>query len=234
MRFNTQVTDKTTADYLRIPSQTQQDSLEPFLKDLQKTKGFFLDLNKRDSSSSASASDSGRSESSFEDKNDKSKHQITLERRHRNFQIKKKTEVKYMVIFEILIAFQLCKTFQLGLQCPYGAKCSFAHGYEELRGKILVPTNYKTIRCKQFFEQDYCNYGPRCQFLHKQAIEKTGPSTVGISYVDIFDGMMAAHEYVTSNEEEITNFPAFLEQKINMENYGMRRMPVFEECIEEF
>jgi hypothetical protein len=31
-----------------------------------------------------------------------------------------------------------------------------------------VTNNYKTKRCKQFFESGYCPYGSRCQFLHRE------------------------------------------------------------------
>eukprot|EP01016_Furgasonia_blochmanni_P026666 TRINITY_DN2827_c0_g1_i1.p1 TRINITY_DN2827_c0_g1~~TRINITY_DN2827_c0_g1_i1.p1 ORF type:complete len:252 (+),score=43.08 TRINITY_DN2827_c0_g1_i1:3-758(+) len=73
--------------------------------------------------------------------------------KNKSFLIKKKTE--------------LCKTYDLGLSCKYGDKCSFAHGVKELKAKLHIPINYKTSRCKQYHEEAYCKYGPRCQFLHK-------------------------------------------------------------------
>jgi hypothetical protein len=33
-------------------------------------------------------------------------------------------------------------------------------------------SNYKTKKCKQFFENGFCPYGSRCQFLHRDE-EKT-------------------------------------------------------------
>jgi len=55
----------------------------------------FIPLNKHDSFSSVSTADSPQSESPREGSSPsyKSKHQVNLERRHRNFQVKKKTEV---------------------------------------------------------------------------------------------------------------------------------------------
>ena len=56
----------------------------------------FIPLNKHDSFSSVSTADSPQSQSPREGSSPsyKSKHQANLERRHRNFQVKKKTEVK--------------------------------------------------------------------------------------------------------------------------------------------
>ena len=62
---------------------------------------------------------------------------------------------------------ELCKKFQATGQCPYGYKCRFAHGKEELiiknQGK-----NYKKRFCKSFHETGYCPYGSRCNFRHDE------------------------------------------------------------------
>ena len=62
---------------------------------------------------------------------------------------------------------ELCKKFQATGQCPYGYKCRFAHGKEELviknQGK-----NYKKRFCKSFHEKGYCPYGSRCNFRHDE------------------------------------------------------------------
>lgn len=58
--------------------------------------------------------------------------------------------------------------YQLGLECPYGDRCSFAHGIKELKQKSFVSERYKTIRCTKFHKNSYCHYGPRCQFIHRQ------------------------------------------------------------------
>lgn len=54
----------------------------------------------------------------------------------------------------------------MGSTCPYGDKCSFAHGKEELRTKSNVSQKYKTKNCRMYYEQGYCRFGPRCQFKH--------------------------------------------------------------------
>jgi len=98
MRLSSAISNNNSGSFLKAHSQ-MQDSFEPFLNDFNNMKGFFLDLSKHDSFSSTSTSDSGRSSESSREEisfTHKSKHQVTLERRHRNFQIKKKTEVRFL------------------------------------------------------------------------------------------------------------------------------------------
>lgn len=61
---------------------------------------------------------------------------------------------------------ELCKTFQETNYCPYGNKCRFAHGKEELTIKIVTHPKYKKNQCVTFHQQHYCNYGKRCHFRH--------------------------------------------------------------------
>jgi len=62
---------------------------------------------------------------------------------------------------------EICKKFQSFGKCPYGDKCRFAHGEQEL---IMKPKgkNYKKIPCKSFFEKGYYPYGSRCHFQHDE------------------------------------------------------------------
>ena len=62
---------------------------------------------------------------------------------------------------------ELCKKFQSTGFCPYGNKCRFAHGKEELITKIQN-ANYKKEKCKSFYEKGYCPYGIRCNFQHDE------------------------------------------------------------------
>lgn len=117
--------------------------------------------------------------------------------------------------------------------CPYGSKCSFAHGIEELRGKLLVPANYKTINCKQFYEQGHCNYGPRCQFVHKcPGKAEIPPITIG--YDKIYQAMLTAYDYEVCNGLERQNVAGFLNQRVNPTRFGLSRLQVFEDCEEEY
>ena len=62
---------------------------------------------------------------------------------------------------------ELCKTFQSLGKCPYGHKCLFAHGKNELMVKYQ-PQNYKKKPCKNFNEKGFCLYGSRCNFKHNE------------------------------------------------------------------
>lgn len=62
----------------------------------------------------------------------------------------------------------LCKNFMANSYCPYGSKCQFAHGTEELRINSDSNRSYKTRLCYAFVNTGYCSYGPRCNFIHCQ------------------------------------------------------------------
>ena len=63
---------------------------------------------------------------------------------------------------------ELCKTFSEKGSCPYGSKCRFAHGKEELFQKKINCKLYKQKECNSFFTNFYCNYGSRCHFKHDE------------------------------------------------------------------
>lgn len=62
---------------------------------------------------------------------------------------------------------ELCQKYCENGFCPYGNKCRFAHGKDELVYKKLC-NNYKKKQCKTFFECGYCPYGTRCTFKHNE------------------------------------------------------------------
>ena len=62
---------------------------------------------------------------------------------------------------------ELCKKFEEIGKCPYGFKCRFAHGKEELNSKN-TGNNYKKKSCKTFLENGFCPYGSRCSFKHDE------------------------------------------------------------------
>ena len=62
---------------------------------------------------------------------------------------------------------ELCKNWiEVGI-CRYENKCQFAHGEDELIGR-LPPSNtkYKSKICTTFQDRLYCPYGKRCLFRH--------------------------------------------------------------------
>ena len=66
--------------------------------------------------------------------------------------------------------------------CKYGDACAFAHGEEQLRKKVHVPSMYKTKLCQAFHDTGSCPYGNRCQFIHSDKIgdilQKTETTTL--------------------------------------------------------
>lgn len=75
---------------------------------------------------------------------------------------------------------EICRNWTQGC-CEFGDKCTFAHGYDELRNKDYLASNYRTKNCKQFHEQGFCQYGSRCQFKH---IEVTSEKVKRLSHED--------------------------------------------------
>ncbi len=69
----------------------------------------------------------------------------------------------------------LCKNFAEKGYCPYGSKCQFAHGPQELRINMDTNRSYKTKGCHSFEKKGFCCYGDRCNFIHQLA----GPSDSG-------------------------------------------------------
>jgi len=63
---------------------------------------------------------------------------------------------------------EICKFWEINKNCKFGDSCAFAHGDFEMRKKHMSSSNYKTRKCKQFFEVGYCPYGSRCQFQHHE------------------------------------------------------------------
>lgn len=65
---------------------------------------------------------------------------------------------------------ELCRSWTEFGFCPYGPRCQFAHGKNELR-HMLRHKKYKTLKCKNY-QAGYCPYGTRCCFIHEQNVEK--------------------------------------------------------------
>jgi hypothetical protein len=89
-------------------------------------------------------------------------------------QVEKKNDPKYKT--------ELCKGFLNNGFCPYGHKCRFAHGKQELSVKMIDESRYKQKECKSFREQGFCMYGPRCNFKHDERKLKD----ISMSYYSYF------------------------------------------------
>jgi len=71
---------------------------------------------------------------------------------------------------------ELCRNFEISKRCPYGKKCLFAHGQDELRPLIRNPL-FKTSPCYWFHKVGICNHGKRCVFAHHHPyFDETDPT----------------------------------------------------------
>ena len=78
---------------------------------------------------------------------------------------------------------ELCQKFMETGECPYGIKCRFAHGKNELISKN-IGINYKKKLCKSFSQFGFCPYGSRCNFLHNEKKYFYLPYYYYITFVD--------------------------------------------------
>lgn len=88
----------------------------------------------------------------------------------------------------------MCKLYELGFVCPYGDKCSFAHGASELKQRNHMASKYKTVRCTKFHKKSYCQYGSRCQFVHKK-MKKGGFKGLKPRYQQVLECFESLPEY---------------------------------------
>lgn len=60
---------------------------------------------------------------------------------------------------------ELCVSFMKMGVCPYGAKCQFAHGEDDLKS-VSRPANWRSKPCANWAKYGLCRYGKRCCFKH--------------------------------------------------------------------
>ena len=132
-------------------------------------------------------------------------------------ELKKKSIIKNIIeeenTFDPKYKTELCKKYQNTGKCPYGFKCRFAHGKEELITKAQG-VNYKKKPCKTFHEKGYCPYGSRCSFRHDE--RKFSELCFSYYYLQLFL-FKKYNFYPTTN---------YLSQKCNKLING--RLPIFE------
>ena len=108
---------------------------------------------------------------------------------------------------------ELCKKFQSTGKCPYGHKCRFAHGKEELISKTQG-ANYKKKLCKSFEEKGYCPYGSRCNFRHDE--RKFSEISFSYFYLQLF--LFKQYNFLPSRKSFYSNKTTLLNE----------RLPIFE------
>ena len=71
---------------------------------------------------------------------------------------------------------ELCKNWELHGNCPFNEKviminkCTFAHGYGDIKSKSNSNLKFKTSPCKSYFMRGVCQYGHRCQYIHCEIV----------------------------------------------------------------
>lgn len=60
---------------------------------------------------------------------------------------------------------ELCVLFVKMGVCPYGNKCQFAHGNNDLK-RVERPANWRSKPCANWTKYGLCRYGKRCCFKH--------------------------------------------------------------------
>ena len=136
-------------------------------------------------------------------KNKKKKNKAPFKGKAKDFKQKYKTE--------------LCKFYEMNGKCPFGAKCAYAHGKENLRTKVTNTTAYRTKKCTQFFEKGYCPYGNRCQFAHQLKTNIiNNPYDEKMSYTKILE--------IMSKIENVGNIKKLVEKP---------RLPIFKEICKD-
>lgn len=100
---------------------------------------------------------------------------------------------------------ELCKTFSEKNSCPYGAKCRFAHGKDELFHKAINSKMYKQKNCISFFNNHVCSYGSRCYFKHD---ERKVEEITQCYYQHVIDNISLVDEDIVlqMNEFELIHF----------------------------
>jgi len=79
---------------------------------------------------------------------------------------------------------ELCRSWSQTNTCPYGAKCQFAHGADELRPVQRHP-KYKTVECNQWAATGKCTFGNRCVFVHDDGERQAETVGIGLSRSDM-------------------------------------------------
>lgn len=104
---------------------------------------------------------------------------------------------------------ELCKKFQSTGKCPYGFKCRFAHGKEELITKFQG-ANYKKKPCKTFNEKGYCPYGSRCSFQHDE--RKFSEVSFSYFYLQLF--LFKKYNFLPSRKNFYSNRSSLLNGRL--------------------
>ena len=164
---------------LKIKAETSKQFLENDIKkhgDSSNMKNINININinnteRKNSTGAESTSTSDEaSPAKNKNKNKNKEKKVFLKKKNKKKKSKKDPKEPFKgeaIDFKIKFKTELCKYYEANQYCPYGDKCAYAHGKENLRSKVTNTTAYRSKKCTQFFEQGYCPYGNRCQFAHQ-------------------------------------------------------------------
>lgn len=74
-----------------------------------------------------------------------------------------------LVVNTELYKTELCATFIRYGNCPYGRKCQFAHGQQDLK-VVDRPPKWRSKPCQNWIKNGTCAYNERCCFRHDQPV----------------------------------------------------------------
>ena len=89
-----------------------------------------------------------------------------------------------------------CKNWSETLQCPYGKRCKFAHGKQELNDKKILKSSYKLKKCNSFHNRMLCPYGVRCLFAHEQRPIQEIASPIMQKFISCPDLLSGSNIYI--------------------------------------
>lgn len=59
---------------------------------------------------------------------------------------------------------ELCRNWTVLGRCPYGSRCRFAHGTDDLRPSAR--REGRRLACREYAVTGACEHGERCRFAH--------------------------------------------------------------------
>mmetsp|Transcript_49412 Transcript_49412/g.56918 ORF Transcript_49412/g.56918 Transcript_49412/m.56918 type:complete len:178 (+) Transcript_49412:3-536(+) len=131
---------------------------------------------------------------------------------------------KATIVLSQKVKTELCKTHSLGIVCPYGKSCSFAHGMSELKSKTQISSLYKTAECREFHGNGFCKFGARCQFIHHAPSEKRPRRLEKFSYQRV----LATFEQATILKPQ-DSIDKLIMKNLNLPAYRISKLRVFQE-----
>jgi len=107
---------------------------------------------------------------------------------------------------------EICRNFSLTGDCPFGARCTYAHGEEELMPRTLIDLDklqlvdketYRCHPCLDHIATGYCPRGSLCTCLHDPRVDGAKESWV-LRHCDSLAPDQAAEEVSKMHQAQLT------------------------------